>query len=112
MRDLIGKETSEELLGARDAFKQAKILDANPALLSNDDFEKWVVAYGKVRVLELLEESKPVDKVMEIIRREVDTARSKQQVNVLRLDQSNRDHEKLVKRNRDYRPTVDPDRGE
>ena len=110
--DIIGDKLKEELTGMKETLKQSKILDGNPSLLSNDNFEKWVVAQGKVRVLELMTEGKSLDETMEVVRAEIDVARSKQQVNALRKAKNDKDHEKLTKRHRDYRPTVDPDKGE
>ena len=47
-----------------------------------------------------------------MVRAELDVARSKQSVYSHKMKKSNRDHEKLAKRHKEYRPTVDPDRGE
>jgi len=110
--DIIGEKVSEALLEAKDVFKKERILDENPSLLNNDEFEKWAIAQGKVRVLELLAEGKDFNDTMKVVNDELDIARSKQQVNFLRKKKNDRDHEKLVKRHNDYKPMIDPERGE
>lgn len=105
-------ENAEEVWSVKDAVKSASILDENPIHLNKHRFKKWMEARVKELTLQMLEDGIPPDEISAAIDKAVLPVITSWRVYAKRLNMSQRKHDRMVKRFDDYRPLVDPDKGE
>ena len=110
LRDLI--ENAEDVWEVKDEVRNASILDENPIHLNKHRFKTWMAERVKELTLQMLEDGVPPNEISAAIDKAILPVITSWRVYAKRLNMSQRKHDRMVKRHAEYKPLVDPAKGE